>query len=351
MSGIGSTFEEYLLSSIIVFIILFIIVSLVFTGKKLPETIRGFFLVIASFFYSPFIYFKNSLLTISNFSLKEQDENEKSKQYLLIKFLTSLQALLAIIVLFVITSGIIAAWEILLPPQYVRENKARLEKAIENLNDQYDVLNPGVQKMEKEWTENKDELINNYKKERDKKTVDAKNKNTAIEKGLTDKQEAKQYFNVIKNYLTQNETQTSQSRYLSIKNEINNYIQRQQTTEDIKTSLKNYSENWYLIMMNKYEDGRYVENDYRQKIQPNYASNKAQLENISNGIANTMKQEDKLRPQLKYNVDKFLLALLGTFATVLVLIWLVGLAIELLWLMVDVARGVNKIKILKEGDK
>lgn len=345
-----SILSDYLETFILISAILFILVAILFTRDKFPDTIKGFFLVIVSFFYSPFVYFKHSLLTLADFKLRDESKTEGTKQYLTSRFLTSLQALLSIFIILIIVAGIIAAWEILLPPKYIREQNDWLEEQLEEFRDEYQLIQPEVEKMEKEWSEKKEGLINNYFKESDSVSNKALTENAGIEKTITNNISVLDFFNSVKNYLKQNEKKKSMDGYAKIKNEVENYIERQDLTANIKSSLMNYTENWYLVMLKRYEKNSFDDEQFRDKIQPEYVSKNNKALNLSSKIAETKNQIDKLRPKLKYEVGESILALLATFLTVIVILWLVGLALELLWLSVDIASNVNKIKNQKENN-
>jgi hypothetical protein len=346
METILASVTEYLVAFLVVFVLLFIIFSYFFTGKKLIDTIRGFFLVIASVFYSPLVYFQKSLIAVAHFRLKEAAENQGARQYLLVRFLTSLQALLAIIVVGMIASGGIKAWDSLLPPKYAREESARLEKALESLDAEFAKLGPEVSAMENKWTSNKQELINTYRKEQEAKSTKASNDNSSLEQEITNAGAAP-YFLPIKRYLEQN--QYSLARYDNIKREALEYIKNQDAPAESKRLMSAYLENWHVLMTAKYEQSNFTEEQYRTRIQPEYATKKANLSSIERQITAIKEQQKSIQPALKYNTTAFFLLLLGTLLTALILIWSVGLIIELLWLGVDIAGNVNRIRALKQN--
>ena len=345
------TLAEYIVAFIIIFIILFLVIAFLFTKNKFPDTIKGFFLVLASFIYSPFVYFKNSLMSIADFRLRGADNDQTTKQFLLNRFLTSLQALLAIIVIIIITSGIITAWEILLPPKDLREQNDMLEARLSEINEQFRIVNPDVEKMEKDWNEKKLELIDNYKKENENIRNKALKENENIEQKLNNNPAAAQFFNSINNYLSQNEYQYNVDGYERIKNEVIGYIDRQDLTTDVKNTMRTYSENWYITMIKQYEKNNFGDEQYREKIQPDYISKSTTARNLSEQSTDIQNQLGNLKPALRYKFGESILALLSTFITVIVIIWVIGLILELLWLSVDIANNVNKIKQQKEINK
>lgn len=339
---------EYLAASIVVFVVLFLIVAYLFTGKKFVDTIGGFFLVIASLVYSPFMYFRKSLLAVAHFRLKETIENEGERQYLLVRFLTSLQTLLAIIVIAMIASGVIRAWYSFLPPKHAREEGARFEKVLEDQQAKFAKLNPEVSTMENNWTNNRQALIKSYRNEQDIKVTKASSDNSSIEQQLATTT-ASLFFLQIKRYLEQNQNQYYVARYDNIKKEALDYIKNQENPGDIKNLLNAYVENWHTIMVNKFEQSSFTEAQYRNKIQPDYATKKNDVTNLERQITYTKEQLKNIQPMLKYNTTSFVLILLTTFLAALLFIWCVGLIIELLWLGVDIAGNVNRIRTLKQS--
>jgi hypothetical protein len=348
METILASVSEYLVAFLVVFVVLFVIVSYFFTGKKLIDTVRGFFLVIASIFYSPLVYFQKSLMAVAHFRLREAGENEDTRQYLLVRFLTALQALLAIIVVGAIASGGIKAWDSFLPPKYAREENARLEKTFDNLETEFAKLNPEVTGMDTNWTNSKQVLINSYRKEQDAKAAKASADNSSVDQQITNAG-AMPAFLPIKRYLDQSQHQASITRYDNIKKEALDYIKNQDIPAESKQLTNTYIENWHILMTVNYEESNFSEEQYRTRIQPDYLAKKANLSNLENEITFTKEQLKNLQPALKYNPISFFLLLLGTLLTVFLLIWFVGLIIELLWLGVDIAGNVNRIRTLKQN--
>ncbi|OGU55711.1 MAG: hypothetical protein A2V66_13815 [Ignavibacteria bacterium RBG_13_36_8] len=350
METIIASLAEYVVTFIIIFVILFTIVSYFLTDKNLIGTIKGFFLIVAAFVYSPFVYFRNSLILISRFSLKEGTDSTEIKQYLLIRFLTFIHAFLAIAVVAIITSGIITAWEIFLPPKYAREENARLVEQLENLQEEFNKLNIEVTEMENNWANNKSELIKTYKKEQDSIATKAITANATIEQKLS-QSPGITFFLPIKRYLDQNENQSSIAKYERIKKEVFNYMSYQDTPQDIKGLINTYVENWFTLMVHRYEQTSLTEEQIRHKIQPAYSSKKETLKNIEHEKEYALNQKKNIEPMLKYSPFPSFLALISTALTVLLFTWFIGLLTELLWLGIDIAGNVSKIRILQQSKK
>jgi hypothetical protein len=348
METILAPIVDSLVAFIVLFVILFIIVSYFSTGKKLVDTIRGFFLLIASLVYSPFKYFKKSLMAIAQYRLEEAVENEGARQYLLVRFLTSLQGLLAVIVVAMIAFGGIRAWESFLPPKSVREQNARLEKAVEDLDEGFSKLNLEVTGMETNWTNNKQALLEGYRKEQEAKAAKATSDDSIIDQQITSAG-AMQSFFPIKRYIDQNQSQSSVGRYESIKKEALDYIKSQDAPAESKRLMSTYVENWCIAAVYKYEQANFREEQYRTRIQPDYVTEKANLPNVERQLASAKEQLKNIQPLLKYDITSCVMSLLGTLLAVVVLIWFVGLVIELLWLGVDIAGNVDRIRTLKQN--
>ena len=153
--------------------------------------------------------------------------------------------------------GVITAWEILLPPKYLREQNNQLEQKLEEFSEQFEMVNPEVERMEKEWNEKQAELIMNYKKDNVNVFNQAQNDNNTIEQKLVNIPSAAQFFSSIKNYLNQNEYQYRIEKYEAVKNEVLGYIDRQDLTSDVKSSLQQYVDNWNLMMVKQYEKNKF----------------------------------------------------------------------------------------------
>lgn len=346
-------FSFHLLETIILFIIISALFLFLFVREKSGETIIGVIKSIASFFYSPFVYIKNAFLELATFASKKESDYSGSKQYLLNKILLLSQTFLVILAILILTQGLIGSWNTFLPPKHIRDAISETNDKLDVKRDRKDEIEPMIEKMDEEWNSKREQLINDFKNQKEQIINQAEKSNFNYENDLSNDNTVSQLFVSIKNYLSQNEYYSNSSRFEKIKNDALEYVNRQDLAEAYKQSFRNYINNWHSIMINKLELKNLSETNLRNSVQPDYDNLKIEKEGITSTILYLERQLMDLEPQAKYNLGPFIIVLLATFLTFILYVWIIGLVIELLWLSVDIAANLRKIKeqkIIKSGE-
>lgn len=340
-------FSFYLTETIILFVIIGALLLFLFAREKTGEALLGIAKSIASFFYSPFIFIKNAILELADFANRKEESYQGSKQYLLNKILLLSQTFLIIISILILAQGVITSWNAFLPPKYIRDSISSTEENLDANKKRQNEITPFIEQMDSEWNSKREQLVKDFKTDRQKRINQSQSNNTKIESDLSNDNSINQLFFSIKNYLFQNES-AGASRLERVKNDAIEYVNRQNISESYKTSLLNYINNWDIILLSQIELKTLSKSNLRNSVQPNYNSLKNEQENILQAIATLESSLSSLKIQAKYNFDFLLLGLLVTLITFVLYIWIIGILIELLWLSVDIASNIRAIKNQKK---
>jgi len=82
----------------------------------------------------------------------------------------------------------------------------------------------------------------------------------------------------------------------------------------------------------------------RSAVQPEYRTLKNRADALAKVIPSQEKQLTSLRADAKYNVPVFLLGIVFSFLSFILVIWIIGLFIEALYLGVHLAVDIHKIR-------
>ena len=344
MQNILGTFVANLQATIIVFLVLFTLISYLFARDKFVSMLSGLFRIIISFFYSPFIYVKKAMLSLAEYGIKGETEFIKTKQYLLNKLMISLQAVLVVVSIAVLASSLVSGWNKMLPPKYLRESISGIEEELVKQKAELRELEPNVKLMDTAWNSKRDSLISVYTLERNRKNESLSAENAELSKRISQLGSTiEQSFLQIRNYHSQNESHTIPSQFESVKNEIKNFIDRAVPQESKELFFK-YNDNWYALMLSKLETTNFSEEQLRSAVQPTYSDLKNRLDYLNQTIPSQQKELAQLQAQVKYDIKALFLQLLYGICQFIILVWAVGLFIEALWLGIHVAANVQKIQ-------
>jgi len=346
MTELIEFFLQNLFESIVVFIILFLLIAYAFARNRFGAMLGGVFRIIASFFYSPFVYLKKAVLALAEYGQKGEAEFLETRQYLLNKLLLSFQGALVILSVAVLARGFVTAWSEWLPPKYLREAISELKKQLGQEKKELGQVAPTVEKMESSWAKQRDSLVRVYREERSNKAARLTTENQELVNRFASFDErVRQVFESIRQYHAQNEYHRQAAIFENVRDNvrlyyINPYLQEQEP----KDLLNRYNDNWYAVMLAKLELSNFSERQLRSAIQPTYEALKTKLNELNSTIPYREEQLSQLRAQAKYNFSALFLQIAYTLLQFIIFVWIVGLIIEALWLSVHVAVNVQKLR-------
>lgn len=336
---------EDLTATLIVFLILFAAIAYFFARGKSFALLSGLILIIFSLFYSPFVYLKKAVLELAGHSAKRNTEFEQRKLYLLDKLLFLLQALLVILSIAILASGIVSGWNQMVPSKELREVISATGEELQKLKVELQEIEPAVKQIETVWSTQRDSLIKVYNAERAHigEMMIAQNNDLATQINSSS-DTAQQALSEVKYYHGQNEYRTRPSEFEPVMIEIKNYLDRQSLSPEVKTLLLNYNDNWYAQMLSRFETRALSEGELRFAVQPAYHNRQQRLDYVKETIPSREADLAQFRTESKYNFGALGLQIVLTILQFILFVWVIGLVIESLELTVDTAANVQKIQ-------
>lgn len=348
MQELLRVFFGHTIAAIVLFILLFSAIGFAFIREKVLRMYIGFFTMLLSLITSPFVYFKNGLLRLAEQSAGT-DKFSSTRQYLLNKFLSSLETVVVIIALLILTAGLINAYIQFLPPERLRNEISNLEKKIDDVEKELKPQQKTLDKLNSDWEKIKDQKMIELRKPVEEKVSKAKLLNSQYENKFSSINDIASSFQSIKNTLKQYETYNSY-QWENAKRWAQNNIYYLYTSQEIKDQLNAYTENWYSLMFLQNELNGLTEENIRSQIQTEYSNTNYIVQKLTNDFTYYQNNLDSRRAEAKYNFKEFFFSFGYSIGLFVVFIWVLGLATELLWLNVDVATNIALIKkqFLKE---
>lgn len=329
---------------LIISIVLLILFAFLFDKGKVGKAFLGILRVIGFIFSSPIIYLKKCFINLGEVGEKHSDDIGNN-QYLLNKLLLILEVVLILISVIYLSHGVITSWNGFLPPQYLRDQISQTEKYINDSNTQLDSINTILKNYDDSWVQQKDKLISDFKMQQQNKLNTASNNNAQIER---------QYgsiplFTTLKNYLIQNSNVVDTYTLNQINQSATTWLNSNVSDMNLRNALFNYLSNWFMIKEVNNASNNFSEAQLRNKIQPDFAGDQSQVSYLTSNIQNSTQDLVSLRQQAKYDFGFLIENLILTLLTFLLYIWIIGLIIELMFLSVDLASNVKKIRTYMEN--
>ncbi|MEI7812767.1 MAG: hypothetical protein WCJ01_10125 [Ignavibacteria bacterium] len=331
--------REHLAATIILFVILINIITYLLIRNKIGSFYLGALMTLASLFYSLLLYLKEAFLVLSDFGNKGEKEFSGSKQYLLNKFLIFAQLLLVVISLSIIAVGIVSAWNNFLPPKYLRDRITELEATVSEKKNELTAADSKIQQTDKDWADKKDQLINNFKNEKKNELQKAVSDNKSLEPAIYNNPEINNIFLAIKSYLDNNNGSLSGRKYAVIK-----YINQQYIGADAANILRIYTDNWYAAQTTKEALEKFSEDNLRLDIQPDLNMLKQTSSGLNSIISRWEDDLKNLNAEIKYNFSALALTLLSSLLQCIITIWIIGIALELLGLSINMAGDIREMR-------
>jgi hypothetical protein len=150
-------------------------------------------------------------------------------------------------------------------------------------------------------------------------------------------------FVILRNYLNMNANIRDRYAFNRLDNETTRYFQYNVSAQNV-SSMRTYYNNWRLIKTVDNELSNFSEQSIREGIQPSYANLADRKTRIENELPVIQEQLSTIQKEAKYEFGHLLLGIVITIVSFLLYIWIIGLIVELLFAMVDLADDVHHLR-------
>lgn len=338
-------YVQQLVSTAVVFLVLFMaIFGLVAREKSIP-IISGFVRVILSFFICPFVYLKAAVLSMEKFGTDEGEEDSNSKQYLLNKIMIFMQAALVVSSIAVLAGVVTNGWGTTVELKELRDEINGLEPKVNQLKADLARLEPSVAQLNEEWKSRHDSFVGQFVLEKRAKVEQLEKANEELAEKINGVDaQTKMIFRKIEEFYARNaESQGARELERSIQG-LTEYLDRFSLGEVEGGLIRTHCANWGAVKRLKLEIDNPAEKEVRAKAQPTFEAMSKELVVAKGSLP---EQEQKLtawRLEKTLKTGALVSGLIVGFLRFLLLIWLYGLLIEILWSAISVSGDLRAIR-------
>jgi len=345
MGMILQPYIEQFFASIFVFLILFALIAGLFAREKFIPMLDGFLGVILSFFSCPFIYMRAAVLSMADYRSKSMAGDSFSKQYLLNKLMFFMQAALIVVSIAVFAGNLTTGWVAMVPTKELRDAVRAQESTVLLEKADLQKLESEVKQLDEAWAGQRDQQMEKYTAERTQKIEQLGKNNSELANLINNVDtQAKILFAKIEDFQTKNAEAATKEDLDKTLYILNDYLNKLRVSDGAKGMIKSYNDNWGSLMLAKIERDSLSENELRASIQPTYKKLSGQFEELNRDMQLQEARLSELRAAAAYKIHKFLLCILSGAIMFMLLVWLFGLLIEVLWSAINVSTDVKEIR-------
>jgi len=344
MSSVIFTLFDNILWSAIIFFVLFIGITYIFVRNKIVLVFVGIAKILLSVVYSPFVYYKKGLLSLVAFSGKPVSDISAGRQYLLHRILMYIETALVIVATLIIVSGIINGYESFLPPKEVRTALTSIEKHLEELTKNNRPMLDKIEMLNEQWDISREKVNAHYRSKLLKMIFTENNTNFGLDKKLSVHDQYGNSFSILKSFLNNSSIESKESLLNTKEQAERLYVPLDTLQVEIRELFTEYIANWYASNANtidlKVMDETIIRGLYQKEFVTLYQTNK----NIIEDYYSSMTSLKMVKAEAKYRYKEFASSVITTFLVFISFIWVVGLFLEMMWLAVDIAGNVSKLR-------
>jgi hypothetical protein len=340
MRLLGTVFDiEELLYIVLLFLVLFCLFLGWLAKGRIGELLGGFFRLLLSFFYCPYVYLKKTVNVVADFGKRREDELVRSHHYLGTRITMLMRAVLIVTVVAVFAFFVVTGWEAMLPAKYYRIAEKNTETQLERQQAQLATISAHLNQLEQDWSSHRDALIGDYKASRKKQIDDLNSANAESETKLSSSPEGARVLAGLKRYLDSGNANLGTAQQ---------YTQMFIASEDVRSELNKYLANWNSVRSLNRQLENMSQDDLRRAIQPDHASTKQNVQYWNNQVSSTASTLAQIRAQMRYSPEALLFSVFTGAFICLLIIWGVGLFLESYTLATDMMDDIQRIRQLAE---
>jgi len=342
MSGIFETFLSHLIASFLIWLLLCAILVGIFARDDAGRFFVGMLRIVASVFYSPFVFLRAAIQRVVLFATGEADF-VGSEQYLLNRLMLTLQAIVIVISVASLAAGGVMTWNALMPPEEARDAVKLLSSNLEATQKRSADADSAVARADQEWTSSKKMAIDEYAASR-RKTIDSLR--TANDELIPLINGAGGYapsiLSTIQLAAVSGDPSETARRARQMESTVSSYFYYVDDTT--RSRLRSWISNWERQETVKYEMSHSSEQVVREALHPEYSGLVEQKSRLASEETSLEAQLKTAREEAALRWSGALWTLLRTGGSFIVLVWLFGLAVEGAWMLIRVADDVRKIR-------
>jgi hypothetical protein len=347
MGNLLAPFVHQLLLGLVVFVVLFVVIGALLARSRFGGMVGGLLRVIASCFYSPFLYLRKGVGELADYAHEGERRFAHTDQYLLRKVLLMLIGALLLGSIGVLTIGGMGAWTHAREWLRLQTQQHRIAVEITEQEAEKARLASYLAGLDDQWQNQREILIAGYQRTREHTADSLRSANrgltTQIQRvGESDAPTA-QLFPGLVGFLQSNEE--NPLGYLGyVRDRALQAIDQSPIVDTCKTMMNRYVENWYQgrLML---EDPRMMGDEaLRRVLQPTRPDSMARVEYLERAIPQDRERQAALRADAREQGRGVTREPVRAFLRFLLVVWIGGMAIEALALAVLTAANIQRLR-------
>jgi hypothetical protein len=352
MGNLLAPLLHQLLLSLVVFAILFIVISALLARSRFGGMIGGLLRVVASYFYSPFIYLRKGVHELADYARDGESRFERSDQYLLRKVLLMLSGALLLVSIGILTVGGVGMWNHARAWNELRRQIGQATRQVADEQAEKARLTVYLGGLDNQWQSGREPLITAYQRSRTRlaDSLEAANRRLAEQVGQIGSTEAAvaQFFPNLAQYL-QNNRENPGWYVGNIRDQARSAIDNLAVNDTSKAVMHRYVENWYQARMTLEDPRQMGEEELRRVLQPARRDSIARAEALEQAIPRDEARKAELGSEAKAEGKGVLWEPLRAFLRFLLVVWVAGVAIEAIALAVLTAANIQRLRERADG--
>lgn len=325
----------------VLFVAMFVAMAFMFARDRVGLLFLGFGRTLLSFLIAPVFYLKKTVLQLVRFGEKGDADTRTSDQYLLNQLSIAIKAGVVAIALAVLAATLVAAWEAFLPPKAVRDYIRDGQKELDRLQRDITPVNARIQQYDNDWQTKRQSLVDQFRNDRTQKMQLAVRENANTDRSADTN--LRQPLQSLRAYLKNNDSVNPQE-IQRIHNTAMEFLGRLSLPGNTMGQLTHYVDNWRTQKLLKLELDAMNEQEFRMQLQPDYNQLRSQSGQLTSEIDNVQRNINATRAQDVFRPDEALGVFASGFLFFLLVVWGLGLSIELISLATTVAGDVRRIR-------
>ena len=342
MSGILETFLSHLVASFLLWLLLCAILVAVFARDDAGHFLAGMLRIVASVFYSPFVFLRGAMQRVIRFASGEADF-AGSEQYLLNRLMLTLQAIVIVIAVASLAAGGVMAWNAFMPPESAREAVKRLSSDLDAATKRSAEADAAVSRADEEWAASKKAAMDEYIASRRKSLESLRAANAELAPLIN---AAGGYvpsiFGMVQGAAGSGDRDETTRRARQMESTVSSYYYY---LDDMNRSrLRSWISNWERQQNLQYEIANSSEAAVREALHPDYSGLVEQKSRLASEVTSLEAQLKAAREEAALRWSGALWTLLRAAVSFIILVWLLGIAVEGGWMLIRMADDVRKIR-------
>lgn len=344
MPDILAPLAQSLVSSAILFFVFFLVLGAVFAQGKIVYFVVGFFKVLFSVLYSPFVYLRRAVQAVCRFAERGEADYKGNEQYLLTKFFLTAQAAVVLFALATAAAGCVAAWMAFLPPKAIRDQLEETRGYLKQRKAELRATTDNVALLKKEWLSKREAEIQKAKGRLDEVIQKYAEERTMREVALKGDPLAWSQLTAIKDFVVRTGVPSTPEVFSEMQVRIEQRVAAVPLEYYSAQALRQWIRAWEREVGIRFQQKNIDEEALRAEVQPEFRQALDQEARLTSEVAQLERNVEEIKAEAKVRPGAGLRTLLLTLATLLAYLWVAGICLEAAALAVRVAEDVRRVR-------